>query len=363
MFGGLSGMTGVMNVGSTGWTNTYIAYQGAVVNNGGTYEFDNGVTVADSANCIAFWSYISDKLLAFRYNSSGVLETVYHWSSVATAPTQGMALSGSGSVFASTAGQQTAATPLSLYGKRNSAGTGYYNAGITGQHYLSLSVVDGSFNGFGAKTTNWSYGFVLQDDWHAGSVGNQLLAPTGANYFINTLSAFGIGSSPSEYVQYGDETIATSTSTNGTTWDVSTTGWKIANAGDLVVVTYDGTGTDTWKIYVEGVLRFSSTSVDTYMASSVTTSELRFGDSSPSADGKPDNYDETGGWIARLDNLFVANGTAFDQTAVTNLVAAKADLTAAGEYANITHYATFDGSGATSVKGGLLLSRGDISYT
>ena len=99
------------------------------------------------------------------------------------------------------------------------------------------------------------------------------------------------------------------------------------------------------------------------MASSVATSELRFGDSSPSADGAPDNYDETGGWIARLDNIFVANGTAFDQTAVTNLVAAKADLTAAGEYANITHYATFNGSGTTPVKGGLTLSRGDISYS
>jgi hypothetical protein len=199
-----------------------------------------------------------------------------------------MALSGAGSLFASTSGQQTAATPLSLYGKRNSAGTGYYNAGISGQHYLSLSVVDGSFNGFGAKTTDWSYGFVLQDDWHAGSVGNQLLAPTGANYFINTLSAFGIGSSPSEYVQYGDETIATSTSTNGTSWDVSTTGWKIANAGDLVVVTYDGTGTDTWKISASArpvwtrtwrppLLRPNSASVTlapTLTASLITTTRL-----------------------------------------------------------------------------------------
>ena len=361
MFGGLSGLQASIDTFyQSSWSNDFLAIVGAVVENEGVYTFDTGTLVADTANCIAFWSYTEDVLLAFRYDSGDSLVAPAYWPNAATLPEQGTTLANTAYGWTSTTTQQTAANNSSVLGKRVPFG-GFYKGGLASSHYLSITPAGTEFNGFGGNDTDWSYGFVLTDDWIASSTANQLLAPTGISYFINTVAGFGIGSSPYEYVHYGNETIATDTST--TEFDISTRNWLIASAGDLVVVTYDGTGTDTWKIYVEGTLLASSTAVDTYMDSNPTVTELRLGDSGSSAEtAYPLNYNELGGWYARLDSIFVATGTAFDQTQVTELTADKADLTTSDNYGDVTTLATFDGSGVTSVKGSATYARGDLSF-
>lgn len=362
MFGGVDGLAAGITLSSL--DTNYIAITGAVVHDGGVYKWDNGSIVADSANCIAFWSFTSDKLLAFRYNSGGNLEYPASWTGVPTIPAQGDSLTGSGSTWTSTTSQQTAANNSSVLGKRVPFG-GFYNGGFGSTHFLELTVADSSFNNFGQSNTNWSYGFRLKDDWVAQAFGNQLLAPTGTNYFVNTITGFGIGSSPYEYVQYGDDDSGPyDTSSNSASWNISSDNWLIGAAGQLVVVTYDGAGADTWKIYVDGVLKYSTGSVDTYMDTLVSTNTLRFGDSGGSnQSSSPGVYNDVAGWYSRLDSLFIANGVAFTQAQVTELTADKADLTLSDNYASITHLGTFDGSGTTSVKGGLTFTRGDISYT
>ena len=133
------------------------------------------------------------------------------------------------------------------------------------------------------------------------------------------------------------------------------------SVGDVLTNTVDG---PVWQeIYVDGVLKYSTGSVDTYMDSLVSTNTLRFGDSGGSNQfGSPGVYNDVAGWYSRLDSLFIANGVAFTQAQVTELTADKADLTLSDNYSSITHLGTFDGSGTTSVKGGLTFTRGDISY-
>ena len=59
----------------------------------------------------------------------------------------------------------------------------------------------------------------------------------------------------------------------------------------------------------------------------------------------------------------MANGTAFDQTAVTEIVADKADLTTSDNYTNFTTFATIGSGGITSVKGSATYARGDVGFT
>ena len=136
----------------------------------------------------------------------------------------------------------------------------------------------------------------------------------------------------------------------------------IGSAGDLVIVTFVAS-TNTWNIYVEGVLKATTTSMATYMDATTDVSELRFGDvSGANVTSYPDSYDELGGWPWRLSNIFVANGTAFDATAVTEIVADKADLTTSDNYSSFTTYATISGSGITGVLGSATYSRGDVGF-
>ena len=362
LFGGLDGMQGTF-YSYPSYENNYLAIQGAVVLDNGQYVFDNGSVVADSANCIAFYSYTADRLIAFRYDSSDVLETSYVFSNVTALPTQGTSITGYISYYTSVTSQDTAANGSSVYGKRFPA-VGYYSGGIGGTHYLSITPAGTEFDNFGSTGTDWSYGFTLADDWISGGTANQLLSPTGANYFVNTIGAYGFGSSPSEYVYTGGTGSGPfSSSSTGTSWNISTDNWLIGSAGDLVIVTFVASS-NTWNIYVEGVLKATSTATATYMDATTDVSELRFGDLSGSnATGYPDSYEELGGWPWRLSNVFVANGTSFDATAVTEIVADKADLTTSDNYSSFTTYATIGGSGVTSVLGSATYARGDVGFT
>ena len=366
MFGGMDGLRLSANLGSSSnWSSDWLPVQGAVAYDGGAYTFDIGVTEADTANCIAFYNFTLDQLLAFKYNSSSGIDGVYEWQNIATLPSQGSVIGNSSTQFMSDSGQKAAAVSSIVAGKRAATAGGYYHSGLGSSHYLEITPSASEFDNFGSRDTDWSYGFVLADDWIAHGAYNQMLSPVGAGYFINAITGFGIGSSPYEYLAYGDfDSGPFMTSTNGATWNIQTNGWKIGEAGDLVVITYDGAGTDTYKVYVDGVLIYSSTNVDTYMTSSTTPSALRLGDfaAANGITGYPAAYDKLTGWYSRLDSLFIANGTAFDQTQIDELNVDKADLTLSDNYGNITTLAEFDGSGVTSVKGSATYARGDISF-
>ena len=362
LFGGLDGMQGTFYSYPSTESN-YIAIQGAVVLDNGQYVFDNGSVVADSANCIAFYSYTADRLIAFRYDSSNALESTYVFSNVTALPTQGAPITGYISYYTSVASQDTAANGSSVYGKRFPA-VGYYGGGVGGTHYLSITPAGTEFDNFCSSGTDWSYGFTLVDDWVSGGTANQLLSPTGVNYVVNTIGAYGIGSSPAEYIYYGNDVSGPfNSSSTGTSWDIATDDWMIGEAGEMVIVTFVAS-TNTWNIYVEGVLKATSTSLATYMDATTDVSELRFGDISGSnATGYPDSYQEVGGWPWRISNIFVANGTAFDQTQVTEITGDKADLTGSDNYGDVTTYATIGSGGIVSVKGSATYARGDVGFT
>lgn len=367
MFGGMDGLrlSGSLS-SSSGWNTDWLPIAGAVAYDGGAYTFDIGSIEADTANCIAFYDYVNDYLLAFKYNSGSTIDGVYEWTGVATLPAQGTTLGNSFTQYMSDSGQIAAATSSVIAGKRAAVGGGYYHSGLGSSHFLEITPSGSEFDNFGSKAHDWSYGFLLADDWMADGALSQMLSPTGAGYFVSAITGYGIGASPYEYVAYGNSTSGPYTSSsNDVSWNIQTNNWKVGQAGDLVVVTYDGTGTDTWKVYVEGTLIFSTTGVNTYMTSGTTPTALRLGDFTQAngITGYPTAYDKLTGWYARLDSLFVANGTAFDQTQVTELTADKADLTLSDNYASITTLAEFDGSGVTNVKGSASYSRGDISFS
>jgi hypothetical protein len=366
MFGGLDGLNySGSNSSSSGWTSTWVAIEGAVAYDSGNYTFDKGSINADTANCLTFWNYSTQEMVAFKYGSGEVLDKAYKWSNIATQPVQGSAIGNSGSAYTTTTTQSDAAKTSSILGKRYPS-VGYYYSALGANKCLEITAAGTEFHGFGGRSTNWSYGFRLADDWVATAGAQQMLSGVGdANYFVNAITAFGIGSSPYEYIHYGDfDSGAFNTSTNGATWDIATNNWVIGSAGDMVIVTYDGAGTDTYKIYVEGTLIYSSTNVDTYMPTSSTPTALRFGDVSGSNEtGYPVTYNELTSWYSRLDSLFITVGTAYDQTQVTEITADKADLSLSDNYASMTTLAEFDDSGVTSVKGSASYTRHAISFS
>ena len=360
LFGGVTGMQGSFSFYPNS-QNNYLALQGAVVRSGEDFVFDNGSIVSDSANCIAFYSYTEDILVAFRYDASNAIEFVYKFYNVTTLPVQNSVMPSSGSYYVSLTSIDNASIASSVNGKRVPLGS--YSGGIGGTHYLSITPAANEFNNFGSSGYSWSYGFRLVDDWVSGATGSQMLSPTGANYFVNAVAAYAIGSSPYENVLYGDRNSGPfDSTTTGTSWDISSDSWLIGSAGDLVIVTFNNT-TNTWKFYVEGVLKVTSTNVATYMDSTTSVSELRFGDVGGSnATDYPTSYGDLGGWPYRISSIFVANGTEFSQSEVTEIVADKADLTASDNYTDFTTLATMDGSGITSVKGSATYARGDVDF-
>jgi len=366
MFGGIDGLQGRVNHSSSD-VATYIAVEGAFANDGSGYVWDiDGSVQANCANSIAFYEYTTDKLIGFRVSSSNVVEGVYLAIGVTSLPTQGAAMPSSYTNIITTTSQKDAAIGSSVLGRKFPL-VAYYSLGAGSQHYLTLTPSSTEFDGFGSKTQDWSFGFRLVDDWVSNGYASQLLAPSDSNlFFVNAITGFGIGSSPYEYIHYGNATSGPfSTSTNGATWNIATNNWLIGNAGDLVVVTYDGTGTDTYKVYVEGVLIYSSTDVDTYMPTGATSpTSLEFGNFARAngVTSYPANYNKLAGWYARLNYIFTSVGTAFNQTQVTELTSNKADLTASTNYGSIDTLGTFTSSGVENTKGSVTYARGDFSF-
>ena len=368
MFGGIDGLQGRFNLSSVDTTD-YIAITGAVVDPGsGSYVWDaDGSVQSEAANCIALYSYTRDILVAFRISATNTFEQVASHPSVATLPTQGQVPnSGSFTTYLTVSSQKDAAVASAVLGKHVPLG-GQYTQGLGSQHYLKLTpAVPTTYAGFGSSNANWSYGFRLTDDWMANGYGNQMLAPgSDSEFFLNTINGLGISSNPFESVIYGNNTAGPfDSSTNAATWDISSANWKIASAGDLVVVTFNTTGS-LWAVYVEGTKIYENNSVYVYMPSAVTTATtLEFGNFSralgmiayQTGDKQP------AGWYSRLDSLFVSVGTAFDASQVTSLVTHKADLTAAPEYPLMTSLGVFDDNVIQDTKGGITYTRESFGF-
>ena len=366
MFGGIDGLQGWFDYAGTE-SAAFIALTGAAVDNGsGIYVFDvDGSVQSEAANCIALYDYTLDLLYAFRINTSNVVEGVYRFATVSTLPSQGYTFPVNYGTWLSYSSQNDAAIASSVLGKRLPHAA-QYTGGVGSQHYLVLTPSASEYNTFGSFGSDWSYGFRLQDDWMSSGLGNQMLAPGDDSlFFLNTVYGEAIGSSPYEGVIYGDSSDGPyTTATNGASWDISAANWKIGSAGDLVVVTYDGTVTQTWNVYVEGTLIFSSGSVDLYMSETSNPTKLEFGNFSRAngVTGYPSDYQEPTGWYSRLNYLFVSVGTAFSQAQVTEMTADKADLTASDNYGSITTLGTFTASGITNTKGNITYTRGDFSF-
>ena len=362
MFGGVDGFQTKFNWNTPGRSYHNIATQGAVVDNAGTYTWDDGSLVADTANCVGFWDYTNNVLVAFRYNSSGTLESSHVWDGVSGAsvqPAQGVTFSNGGTQTTTTAAHNTAMNAFSVSSKRVAIGV-LTSFSLGSKYYLELTPSGSEFDNFGSSGTDWSYGFVLADDWISSRTSPQMLSPSDtAQAFAGGIAAFDQSGTAKEYITYGNSSNGPYwTETNSATWDISATAWLIGTAGDLVVVTFDGTSKD-WKVYVEGTLIVDSQNVKDYMQATTTPTSLRLGDIS--AFDITDYEDSSmSGWYARLDNIFVANGTAFSQAQVTEMTVDKADLTTSDNYGDFTTYATFVGS-ITSVKGSATYTRGDHS--
>ena len=319
---------------------------------------------------MAFWSPSTGNLIAFRYDGAGNIDGVYYWT-VFSLPSQGTVFSNPGTPFISDVNQIASAEGSSVYGGRVPNG-GYTDVGFSGSKYLSIVPSSNEYGGFGGSATDWSYGFVLTDDWVAGSSANMLLSPViGERFFVSAIQAYGDGVPTTQGFLYGDDDDGPFVQINNEAgWDISTTDWKIAAAGSLVVVTYDGTTTPTFdrrvRIYVDGNLILSANAINDYMAANPVVSELRFGDVGgyamtqyPTGTGDATTL---GGWYARMDALFIANGTTFDASQVAELGDHTTDFTQSDNYGDFTSYATFDAVGITPVLGTTDYSRGNVEF-
>ena len=359
MFGELDGLQAWVNPSfSAPEAVDYVAFSGAIVQNDGDYVLDtSGEFVSAAADYGFLYSTTTDTVVAFRLASNGSVNGIRYWTN-APALIQGTNFgTGTGS-FITNSTAITAASGSRIRDKALPIG-GYYQVGLGSQHYLSLNeTTSGVFNDFGTRDTDWSYGFLLEDDWVCNGYLAQMLAPSGERgvtgpFFANQIGAYFISSSSFEYYGYGNSQNGYF-STSDTDWDAFSRGLIIASGGSLVTVTYDGTSTDTWKLYVDNELLTDNTTMDLYMSTSPQTiPELHFGNFATQATitGYQANEQRPGAWPFRLNSLFVANGTAFTASQISGLVANKTDLTAAPDYSDIDVLGTFTSSGITKTKG------------
>jgi len=375
MFGGLSGLTAFYDFNSISHSD-YEAVIGAVIQRDGGFVFDDGTTLTAANNFIAFYSPVANRLIAYRHDTFDAVEGIYYWDAISDKPGAGSTpLSNGGVEYQSDATLLAAAVATSIQDKAVPIPS-LSTSGIGSSYYLRITPAANEFAGFGGKATDWSYGFLLKDDWIACGSGSQLLSPVGdSEYFVSAIEATAIFNSSisNEYVLHGDyNTAVAASSFNEEVWDISANGWKIAAAGDLVVITYDGASqtadyADRFRVYVNGTLIFSTgedTAGITPTADNPTATELRFGDAGGSAQTHPpDQANELAGWYSRLDSLFIANGTVLDQNQINDLVANKTDLTQATNYDDLTTLGTFTDVGVTNTKGNVAYGRGAITYS
>jgi hypothetical protein len=374
MFGDLDGLQAWIDPSSSANEAVdYIAFPGAIVlNDDGDYVLDvSGEFVAQSADYGFFYSASTDTVVSFRLANNGSVSGGARYWTNAPALVQGTTFGGGNGTVFSGSNNISVAQNTRIRGKILPLGA-YYQAGLGSQHYLSLQeTTSGTFADFGTRDTDWSYGFLMEDDWVCNGYLAQMLAPSGTRgvtgqFFANQIGGFSIGNdSPFEYYGYGNSQNGYFTSSDS--WNASSRGYIIAESGSLVTVVYDGTATDTWKLYVDNTLLSSNTSMDTYMSTSPQAiANLHFGNFATQATitGYQANYQRPGAWPFRINSLFIANGTAFTSTQVADLVTNKTDLTGAANYGAIDVLGTFTSSGIDNTKGSTVTyERKDFSFS
>ena len=336
-----------------------VGFTGAVVNSGGSYYLDrSGAYDAQALECYFFYDAFDDILWAFRISSGGTIQGTYWWSSISDI-TDGVVLP-SGGTSLGNSGTQAAAIASRVQGKRVPFG-GEYKTGMGGTKALQIIPTDNSVDNVFTRTNAWSYSVLLQDDWMSGAVFNQMLAPTGVDFTVMTIGGYAISTSPFEYIAYGDHDSGPfDTSSNSVTWNIATENYVIAESGQLVTVTYDGT--NTTRFWKESRVIFQSTSPYTYYSTNTLTNPtLRFGDYTGSnVTTAPQTYGELGGWNCRFSDLMIAAGTEFSEAQISGLVQNKSDFTAAAAYSDVDMHILASGTGIGAIKGAASIERVNV---
>jgi len=245
---------------------------------------------------------------------------------------------------------------------------GNYTHLLGGAFAMKITTTGGLMNNFGTKASpdaGWSYGFTLEDPWVATGAGQQMLSPESASdgWHAFAPSIFLISFSIYDYVAYGDYNSGPYTSSTGVSLAYQQSSANIANAGDTIQVRWDGT---TYKMYINGVEKISTTSPGTYMSSSATTNPvLTFGDTSSMNGGTIINdYGDPAPWPFRIRDLWIANNgniSASDCVGVSTF--RDRNIASWSEYSDVDVYITMDGSGVTAVKGSPTVERKSITFS
>jgi hypothetical protein len=345
--------------------NVYYAFHGVVRYVEGSYYMthDNAVW-ATAMDHLMFWSPAAAELISFRVGSGGTVDGIKKWTGVSS-HTEGMLMSSAGTGGFDTGTVLTDCLARTVRGKKMP--TGPYTWLASGGHALEIvpTAADGWADSFGCKGQAFSYGFTLDDDWVAGTGCAQMLTPATAadGWHLFGLAGYGIGTSPYEYVSGGNSTSGPFASSTGLLYNINTRDWKIGSAGDHVTVTYNGVS--TYKVYVEDFLMYSGTTPSVYMKIGTTTDpRLSFGSIQLANGGStPGDEQDPSGWISRLSDLWIANGTEYALADVQEIMVHKDGAMAASDnYAAMDFYLTMDPSGYTIVKGAATISRSSTTF-
>ena len=246
---------------------------------------------------------------------------------------------------------------------------GNYTHGYGGAFAMKIATTGGIMNNFGTNDTDWAYGFTLEDPWLATTFANQLLTPeSSADGWHNFgLSLWNISTTEYDYLAYGAAGYGpySTSSFSGSYGRVANTN-QMANRGDTVQVRFDGTGNGYYYVYINGVLKVTTSSPDTYMSATNTTNPaLVFGDTSLTNGGTIINdYGLPAPWPFRIRDLWIANNgniSASDLTGVATLN--NRNVNTWSEYSDVDVYITMNSSGVTAVKGSPTVTRKTITFS
>ena len=245
---------------------------------------------------------------------------------------------------------------------------GNYSHFMGGAFAMKITTSGGLMNNFGTKASpnnGWSYGFTLEDPWIATGASNQMLCPEsgsdgwhafGAAIFIISFSIY-------DYYSYGNSDYGPYSSGTGSNIGYQQSSANIANAGDTIQVRFDGT---SYKMYINGVEKISTTTPTTYISSSATTNPvLTFGDTSSMNGGTIINdYADPAPWPFRIRDLWIANNgniSASDCVGVSTF--RDRNIASWSEYSDVDVYITLDDNGVTAVKGSPTVERKSITFS
>ena len=246
---------------------------------------------------------------------------------------------------------------------------GNYTHSIGGAFAMKITTTGNIMDNFGTNDTDWAYGFTLEDPWVVTAAGNQLLAPeSNSDGWHNFgLALFNISTTEYDYITYGANGYGPySTSIFSGSFGRATNTNNFANAGDTIQIRFDGASNGYYYVYVNGVLKVTTSSPDSYMSATNTTNPvLTFGDTTNQNGGTIVNdYGVGQPWPFRIRDLWVANNgniSASDVAAAATFTSR--NLASWDQYGDVDVYITLDDSGITAVKGSPTVERKSITFS